>query len=204
MRSRFTVWSNQGILTPKVRTGGSRLLGPIAACLVCGIAAGGVYSQIVPERGTVSTTGAGNAEQPTQDPQSSEPRGTAVDANARAGAASSESAAKPELEPRRIDVDARQGPAQANAAEGNAELGKNTAHGNAAGKADQKSRATKPSARGGSNVQVYVTPDEREISVRRPVRGDGYAAFEPWDRNERSSRRVPAHSGPFDWFTMPF
>ena len=263
------MWSNQGILTPKRRSGGSRFLGPIAACLVCAIGAGGVYSQIVAERGTVTTTGAGHPEQPGPPRQSAEPRSAAIGANARAGATSSESAesaAKPEPEPRRIDVDVRPGlasprsggdhsataeraqqaasgksvaakgsaakgnaaksaaaktaktttqelaevksepadAAEANAAEGNADLGKSTAHGNATGKVDQKSRTTRPAARSGSNVQVYVTPDGREISVRRPVRGDGYAAFEPWDRNERSSRRVPAHSGPFDWFTMRF
>ena len=270
MRPRFTLWSNQGILTPKRRSGGSRFLGPIAACLVCAIGAGGVYSQIVAERGTVTTTGAGHAEQPGPPRQSAEPRSAAIDANARAGAISSESAesaAKPEPEPRRIDVDVRQGlasprsggdhsataeraqqtasgksmaakgsaakgnaaksaaartataktatqelsevksepadAAEANAADGNADLGKSTAHGNATGKVDQKSRATRPAARSGSNVQVYVTPDGREILVRRPLRGDGYAAFEPWDRNERSTRRA-ARSGPFDWFTMGF
>jgi hypothetical protein len=261
MRPRFTLWSNHGILVPKRRTGGSRFLGPIAACLVCAIGAGGVYSQIVAERGTVTTTGAGHAEQPTPDSprQSSETQGTAVDAYARAGATSSESASKPETEPRRIDVDVRRGlaspgsggdhsatpgraqqtatgktmaakgsaakgsaaksaaaktatqelaelksepadAAEANAAEGNADLGKSTARGNATGKVDQKSRATRAPARSGSNVQVYLTPDGREISVRRPVRGDGYAAFEPWDRIERSSRRVPAHAWSFDWF----
>jgi hypothetical protein len=246
------LWSNQGILTPKRRSGGSRFLGPIAACLVCAIGAGGVYSQIVAERGTVTTTGAGHAEQPGPPRQSAEPRSAAIGANARAGAISSESAewaesaAKPEPEPRRIDVDVRPGlasprsggdhsataqqaasgksvaakgsaakgnaaksaaaktataktatqelaelkseptdAAEANAAEGNADLGKSTAHGNATGKVDQKSRTTRPAARSGSNVQAYVTPDGREILVRRPLRGDGYAAFEPWDRKER-------------------
>jgi hypothetical protein len=99
MRSKFTMWSDQGILSPKTRpTGVAWLRGTIVVCSVCGIAAAGVYSQIGPDRGTAGTdraTGYGTEERLAQEVRAQVSRSTAADAYARSGATTG--AASPDL-----------------------------------------------------------------------------------------------------------
>jgi hypothetical protein len=96
MRSKFAIWSDEGILSPKPRsTGFAWIRGTIVVCAVCGIAAAGVYSQIGPDRGTMATdraTGYGTevrvAEAPraqSREPSRSDTPST-IDAYVRSGA----------------------------------------------------------------------------------------------------------------------
>jgi hypothetical protein len=92
MRSKFAIWSDQGILSPKPgRTGLAWLRGTIFVGSVCGIAAAGVYTQIGPDSGTVRTeraTGYGTEERLAEQlrAQASAGRSTAVDEYVRSGA----------------------------------------------------------------------------------------------------------------------
>jgi hypothetical protein len=89
MRSKFAIWSDQGILSKPRATGFARVRGIIVVCSVCGIGAASVYSQIGPDRGTLATdraTGYGTEARPAQaqPAQSSEPL-SMIDAYARSG-----------------------------------------------------------------------------------------------------------------------
>jgi hypothetical protein len=90
MRSKFAIWSDEGILSKPRATGFARVRVIIVVCSVCGIAAASVYSQIGPDRRTPATdraTGYGAEARPTQGQlaQSGEPPGM-IDAYARSGA----------------------------------------------------------------------------------------------------------------------
>ena len=90
MRSKFAMWSDEGILSKPRATGFARVRLIIVVCSVCGIAAASVYSQIGPDRGMTATdraTGYGT-DGPlvqTQRAQSPEPPST-IDAYAHSGA----------------------------------------------------------------------------------------------------------------------
>jgi hypothetical protein len=91
MRSKFAIWSDEGILSKPKATGFARVRLVIVVCSVFGIAAASVYSQIGPDRGTTATdraTGYGTDGPPAQAQraQSPEPLST-IDAYARSGAA---------------------------------------------------------------------------------------------------------------------
>jgi hypothetical protein len=90
MRSKFAMWSDEGILSKPGATGFARLRLIVLVCSVCGIAAASVYSQIGPDRGTTATdraTGYGTDGPPVQAEraQSPEPLST-IDAYVRSGA----------------------------------------------------------------------------------------------------------------------
>jgi hypothetical protein len=83
MRSKFAIWSDEGILPKPRATGFARARGIIVVCSVCGIGAASVYSQIGPDRGTGYGTEARPAQ--AQRAQSPEPLNM-IDAYARSGA----------------------------------------------------------------------------------------------------------------------
>jgi hypothetical protein len=91
MRSKFAIWSDEGILSKPRATGFARVRLIIVVCSVCGIAAAEVYSQIGPDRGTMATTdraaGYGTEARvaPAPRAQSSE-RPSTIDAYVRFGA----------------------------------------------------------------------------------------------------------------------
>jgi hypothetical protein len=89
MRSKFAIWSDEGILSKPRATGFARIRGIIVVGSVCGIAAASVYSQIGPDRGTLATdrAGYGTEGRPAQQQRAplSEPSNT-LDAYARSGA----------------------------------------------------------------------------------------------------------------------
>jgi hypothetical protein len=89
MRSKFAIWSDEGILSKPRATGFARVRLIVVVCSVCGIAAASVYSQIGADRGTTATdraTGYGTDGPPVQAQraQSPEPLST-IDAYARSG-----------------------------------------------------------------------------------------------------------------------
>ena len=92
MRSKFAMWSDEGILSKPRTTGFGRVRLIIVVCSVCGIAAASVYSQIGPDRGTLATdrpagygTDGRAAQAQQKQTQSSEPHST-IDSYARSGA----------------------------------------------------------------------------------------------------------------------
>src|SRR5215467_2299283 len=89
MRSKFAIWSDEGILSKPRATGFARIRGIIVVCSVCGIAAASVYSQIGPNRGTMATdpaTGYGTEVRPAQAQRAQSEQPSTIDSYARSGA----------------------------------------------------------------------------------------------------------------------
>jgi hypothetical protein len=112
MRSKFAIWSDEGILSKPRATGFTRVRGIIVVCSVCGIAAASVYSQIGPNRGTMATdtaTGYGTEVRLTQaqrtqsESPSTNDASRTIDAYARSGATTgvaSSTGAEPKSSPK--------------------------------------------------------------------------------------------------------
>src|SRR5579864_6094136 len=89
MRSKFAIWSDEGILSKPKATGFARVRGIIVVCSVCGIAAASVYSQIGADRGAPATdraTGYGAEGRPAQAQRAQSPAPLSmIDAYAHSG-----------------------------------------------------------------------------------------------------------------------
>jgi len=211
MRSKFAIWSDEGILSKPKATGFARVRGIIVVCSVCGIAAASVYSQIGADRGAPATdraTGYGAEGRPAQAQRAQSPAplsnsGTTTGVASVAGAAPKSTGKvtpSPAAEPTSIAAtpDSTAQPARPRASseltrtssDSTARSESRSYGGDAAtATAETNADTDNKASRSPSN------PDEKRRGTKRSarsgstrswVRDDGYAGFESRDGRDRS------------------